>query len=83
MLTRLRNVSLGPGLTWKFHVKAGKALLTWSFHVKQLQKSLKIKPVLAREREARFYFGALADQLACIVEKLEERSIPPAFPSIS
>ena len=31
------------------------------------------EPVSAREREARFYFGALADQLACIIEKLEER----------
>ena len=55
MLTRLRNVSLGPGLTWKFHVKAGKALLTWNFHVKQLQKRAKNKPVLAREREARLF----------------------------
>ena len=50
---------------------------------KDSQKRVSRKPVLAREREARFYFGALADQLACIVEKLEERSIPPAFPSIS
>ena len=40
---------------------------------KKTKKKLKYKPVLAREREARFYFGALADQLACIVEKLEER----------
>ena len=39
----------------------------------RLLKRRENKPVLAREREARFYFGALADQLACIVEKLEER----------
>ena len=73
MLTRLRNVSLGPGLTWKFHVKAGKALLTWSFHVKQLQKRLNIKTCLSKGTGSAFYFGAVADQFACIVEKLEKR----------
>ena len=61
MLTRLRNVSLGPGLTWKFHVKAGKALLTWSFHVKQLQKGQDINSVLyyTYTHELKRYLGRL------------------------
>ena len=38
----------------------------------RLPKRRENKPDLAREREARFIFGALADQLACILEKLKE-----------